>query len=126
MPAKKKQDPIPQEDGWEEVVESWDEIFTFTKKDNTLSGILQAKVPEVGPNDSTVYVIESDGTRFGIWGSAILDNRMRSVNPKDEVMIVYLGEAIAPKSNREYHDYKVMVRGTRHVPQRLSGEDIPF
>lgn len=126
MAVKKKQDPIPQEDGWEEVVESWDEIFTFTKKDNTLTGILQAKVPEVGPNDSNVYVIEKDGIRYGIWGSAILDNRMRSVNPKDEVMIVYLGEAVAPKSNREYHDYKVMVRGTRHIPQAIPGEDVPF
>ena len=126
MAAKKKQDPAPQENGWEEVVESWDEIFTFDKKNDTIAGILQAKVPEVGPNESTVYVILKDGVKFGIWGSAVLDKRMRSVQPQDEVMVIYLGEAVAPKSNREYHDYKVLTRGTKHVPGQQPSDDIPY
>lgn len=126
MTAKKKVDPKPQENGWTEVVESWDEIFTFEKKGDNIAGILQAKVPEVGPNESTVFVILKDGVKYGIWGSAVLDKRMRSVNPQDEVMVVYLGEAIAPKSNREYHDYQVLTRGVKHsVTARLS-DDVPF
>lgn len=126
MAAKKKQDPTPQENGWEEVVESWDEIYTFTKKGDSITGVLQAKVPEVGPNESTVYVIEQNGIKFGIWGSAVLDKRMRSVQPQDEVMVIYLGEAIAPKSNREYHDYKVLTRGIKHAGTQQPTADIPF
>lgn len=126
MATKKKAQPTPQEEGWQEVVESWDDIFTFDKKNDTITGILQAKVPDVGPNNSTVYIIEKDGIRLGIWGSAILDNRMRSVNPKDEVMVIYLGEAVAPKSGREYHDYKVLTRGVKHVPAQPDGDEIPF
>lgn len=126
MPTKKKAQASPQENGWEEVVESWDEIFTFGKKGDAIEGILQAKVPEVGPNESTVYVISKDGVKFGIWGSAVLDKRMRSVQPQDEVMVIYLGEAIAPKSNRAYHDYKVLTRGTKHVPGHQPSDDVPF
>lgn len=126
MAAKKKQEPTPQENGWEEVVESWDEIYTFTKNGDSIAGVLQAKVPEVGPNESTVYVIKKGDVKFGIWGSAVLDKRMRSVNPNDEVMVIYLGEAVAPKSNREYHDYKVLIRGTHHLPRAESDAGIPF
>lgn len=126
MVAKKKPKEAPTENGWEEVVESWDEIFTFDKKNDTIAGILQAKVSDVGPNESTVYVVEKDGVKFGIWGSAILDNRMRSVNPKDEIMILYLGKAIAPKSQREYHDFKVFTRGTKHTPAQPADDEIPF
>lgn len=126
MPAKKKQDPTLQENGWVEVVESWDEIFTFVKKGDIIAGILQAKVPEVGPNESTVYVILKDGVKYGIWGSAVLDKRMRSVNPKDEVMVIYLGEAVAPKSNREYHDYQVLTRGIKHTATGQPDDDVPF
>lgn len=126
MTAKKKVDPKPQEDGWEEVVESWDEIYTFGKKGDSIAGILQAKVPEVGPNESTVFVIKKDGIKYGIWGSAVLDKRMRSVNPQDEVMVIYLGEAVAPKTNREYHDYQVLVRGTKHAPAQLPDSGVPF
>lgn len=126
MPTKKKQDPQPLEEGWEEVVESWDDIFTFDKKNDTITGLLRAKVPDIGPNKSTVYIIEKDGVKLGIWGSTILDHRMRTVQPQDEVMVVYLGKAIAPKSQREYHDFKVFTRGTKHAAAQPPGEDIPF
>lgn len=126
MAAKKKVTPAPQENGWTEVVESWDEIFTFEKKSDAIAGILQAKVPEVGPNESTVYVILKGDVKYGIWGSAVLDKRMRSVNPKDEVMVIYLGEAVAPKSNREYHDYQVLTRGIKHSASGQPGDDVPF
>lgn len=126
MTARKKAQTAPEENGWIEVVESWDEIYTFTKKGDAIEGILQAKVPEVGPNESTVYVILKDGVKYGIWGSAVLDKRMRSVNPKDEVMVIYLGEAVAPKSNREYHDYKVLTKGVKHTASGVPGDDVPF
>ena len=126
MAAKKKQDPTPQENGWEEVVESWDDIFTFDKKNDILTGTLKAKVPDVGPNNSTVYIIEKDGVKLGIWGSSILDHRMRGVQPENEIMIVYLGKAIAPKSQREYHDFKVFTRGVKHMPPAQAGDDIPI
>lgn len=126
MPKATTKKPDPVQDGWEEVVESWDDIFTFDSKNDTIAGVMLAKVPGVGPNASTVYIIEKDGVKFGIWGSAVLDNRMRSVNPKDEVMVCYLGKAVAPKSNREYHDYKVFTRGTKHAPPPASHDDIPF
>lgn len=126
MAAKKKVETPPEENGWVEVVESWDEIYTFGKKGDAIAGILQAKVPEVGPNESTVYVILKDGVKFGIWGSAVLDKRMRSVQPKDEVMVIYLGEAVAPKSNREYHDYKVLTKGIKHTPSGEEEAGIPF
>ena len=126
MVAKKKTEAPPAENGWDEVVESWDDIFTFDKKNDTITGILQAKVPDVGPNRSTVYVIEKDGVKLGIWGSTILDHRMRSVNAKDEIMVVYLGKAVAPKSQREYHDFKVFTRGTKHTPAQAGSDDIPF
>jgi len=97
---------------WKEVnIESgkmWDK-----EKEKTITGLLVEKKSGVGPNESHVYVIEVKGENVSIWGSTVLDNKMSTAKVGEEVMIEYVGKTQNPKTNREYHDYKVF---TREVP----------
>lgn len=63
------------------------------KKDDEITGILVDVEHEVGKNGSTMYTVEQSSTHenIGIWGSAVLDSRMKGINVGEEVRIVYKG-----------------------------------
>jgi hypothetical protein len=119
---------------WNEVnIESgkvWDKT-----KEKVITGLLVEKKTGVGPNESHLYVLEVAGENVSIWGSTVLDNKMSTAKVGEEVMIEYVGKTKNPKTNREYHDYKVF---TREVPftevdgtqddeeDEVDVDDIPF
>ena len=63
------------------------------KKDDEIVGILVDVETGVGKNGSTMYTIEktSDKSTVNIWGSAVLDMRMKGIKIGEEVRIVYKG-----------------------------------
>ena len=63
------------------------------KKDEEVVGILVDIENEVGQNGSTMYTVEqsSNHETVNIWGSAVLDSRMKGIKIGEEVKIVYKG-----------------------------------
>ncbi len=81
------------------------------KKDDEMVGILADIQNDVGRNASMLYTIQDAKTKenIGVWGSTILDARMKGISIGMEVRIVYkgLGDAKpgqnAPKLWQVFH-----------------------
>lgn len=77
------------------------ELWTYENDGDFIEGVLVAKENEVGENKSWMYNIEtSEGQVKNVWGSAILDSRMKFVNVGSKIKITYkgLGEAKSGRS----------------------------
>ena len=63
------------------------------KKDDEVVGILVDVETGVGQNGSTMYTVEqsSNHETVNIWGSTVLDSRMKGIKVGEEVRIVYKG-----------------------------------
>ena len=63
------------------------------KKDDEVVGILVDVETGVGRNGSTMYTVEqsSNHETVNIWGSTVLDSRMKGIKVGEEVRIVYKG-----------------------------------
>lgn len=65
----------------------------------------------IGENESNLYSIRlADGTVASVWGSKILDVRLKNIEPGEEVRIVYKGVKKTIKGGRTYHDFDVYHR----------------
>ena len=62
-------------------------------EDDEITGLLVDIQNEVGVNKSTIYTIQEkeSGEHVGVWGSTILDSRMKGISMGMEVRIVYKG-----------------------------------
>jgi len=77
------------------------EIWSYEKDGDFIEGVLVLKEPDVGENKSWMYSIEtSEGEVKNVWGSAILDSRMKLVKVGNKIKITYkgLGEGKAGRS----------------------------
>lgn len=63
------------------------------KVDDTIVGLLVALEKDVGQNNSMMYTIQQKetGENVNVWGSAVLDSRMKGIAVGEEVKIVYKG-----------------------------------
>ena len=71
------------------------EIWMYENDGEFIEGILVLKQVDVGDNKSMMYSIETPEGVKNVWGSAILDSRMKLVKEGSKVKITYkgLGEA---------------------------------
>ena len=64
------------------------------EKEKAVEGVLTGIQTDVGPNASTLYDLEKkDGENTAVWGSTVLDSRMKNVKIGEEVKIVFTGLA---------------------------------
>ena len=64
----------------------------------------------VGKNESNVYTIKAeDGEEVGIWGTAVLDNRLSGVEVGTKVQIIYKGKRKNPESGRIFKDFSISI-----------------
>lgn len=101
--------------GWKKVkpADSWD-----FEENPEMVGIYVGKEVGVGPNNSNLYSFKTpDGKIVPVWGSSILDSRLKNLEIGVEVKIAYLGKEVSEKTGREYHNYDVFFR--------LMDEDVP-
>ena len=76
------------------------------EKEKELEGVLTNIQTDVGPNASTLYDIEKkDGGNVAVWGSTVLDSRMKNVKIGEEVKIVSTG--LAKESKRGQNKAKL-------------------
>ena len=123
-PQNGKSPDVPK--GYEEVGDFWESMFTFESPGDFIQGKFCGTVANVGENESSVHIIEKDGERVGIWGSAVLDKRMSSVNLNADVMVVFQSLEQSEKSGREYKDFKVYAKKGTGTQRRPREDDIPF
>ena len=93
---------------WEKVEMSptWD----FEEKPEMV-GIFKGVEKEVGANASNLYTFKlEDGELISVWGSTILDTRLKNLEIGEEVKISYLGKEKSPTSGREYKNFDVFHR----------------
>jgi hypothetical protein len=76
---------------WKKVEQSPAHDFD---KEPEFIGCFISKEEHVGPNDSNLYTFEKKGgEEVAIWGSTVLDTRLKHVKEGEEVRIVFTGLA---------------------------------
>lgn len=85
-------------------------------------GIYLSRDEHVGENDSTVYNFKTaEGEIIGVWGTTLLDIRLKNLQIGEEVKIVYLGLAQSEKrKGKSYHNFEVYHR----MPEFVKKEDV--
>lgn len=79
----------------------------WDKKD-PLEGKFTKMEENVGPNNSSLYTIETSDGPVKAWGNAVLNGRFEEIPVGSPVRITYLGLKDSEKGGgRQYHDYKV-------------------
>jgi hypothetical protein len=80
-------------------------LWSPQKPKDEISGKLLEVKEDVGEYSSKAYVIETEEDIRTIFGSAVLDNKMRLIKAGDFVKIVFLGNREGDK--KEYKDFDV-------------------
>ncbi|HZX13648.1 MAG TPA: hypothetical protein VFF49_04535 [Thermodesulfobacteriota bacterium] len=102
-------------------------------KDTEFIGIYLSKDEHIGENDSIVYNFKTaDGSVIGVWGSTVLDVRLKNLEVGEEVKIVYLGLKPSEKrKGKSFHDFEVWHRMPEFrktsdgIPLPPTADDIP-
>lgn len=99
-------------DEWVEVggvdAEMWNykEEYEKAGKPVSIQGIYISREENQGQKgNSTIHYLETENGNKKFWGSAVLDDRLRSVEFGEAVKIVYTGKKQGKLS--AYHDFKV-------------------
>jgi hypothetical protein len=89
-----------------------DRTWKFEKDGDEVSGVLIDFRENTGAeNKSTVYSLQQpDGTVTAVWGTDVLDRRLKTITLGHEVRIVYHGKVKNPKTQRSYHNFDVYER----------------
>ncbi len=97
---------------WKKVEETEAETWMPENEGDEVMGLLVEVVPNVGVNKSIIYKVETpDHNVLGVWGSTVLDAKMRNVAIGEEVRIVYLGmEKSDRRQGAKYKNYDVYHR----------------
>lgn len=83
------------------------EFWSFNTAGESISGIYRGMEKDVGENKANVYNIEKDdGKVICIWGSMVLDQKMKLVCLGDELRIIYEGIE-KPEKGKTYKKFKV-------------------
>ena len=85
-----------------------DENKKFLLEENDeLIGKYVGKKENIGVYENNVYEIETDDGLYGIWGSAVLDDRFSEVEEGEMVKVVFLGNAVKKSGSGTYRNYAV-------------------
>lgn len=86
------------------------EMWEYKDEEDFIEGALISSESNVGVNDSMLYSIEiSEGVIKNVWGSAILDSRMKLVKVGEKVKITYKGLGEAKGGHKAPKIFKVEV-----------------
>lgn len=103
-----------------EMADAWD-----FEKNKTMLGQFIGKQENVGPNGSFLYTFElEDGSLTSVWGSTILDVRLKNVKEGEIVEIKYLGEEASEK--RRGSKYKNFEVSHGYLDEEIPVEAIDF
>ena len=97
---------------WKKVEpgKSWN--IKEAKANDSVEGLYLGKDEHVGENDSTIYHIQKpDGSVIDVWGTQVLDTRLKHLQVGEEIKIIYLGSLPSEKrKGKSYHNFEVYHR----------------
>ena len=91
---------------WKKLINPW----IPEKENDEIEGKLIRIDEEVGENKSMLYTLETENYVRGVWGSTVLDEKMKIFEVGDYVKIVFLGKKKGSKKEG-YKDFDVF-KGT--------------
>lgn len=118
-----------KENEWNNVLEN-NNVWKFFNKEGAIEankefiGTFLGMQTDIGPNHSNLYDFRKDGEVVSIWGSSVLDSRLKHVMKGEEVKVIYVGKIKNEKTQRSYHDYEVFTKKPAFV--EVGEENIPI
>lgn len=67
------------------------EVFWNPKADETIEGVVVAKMDDIGKYSSKLYKIETDDMIYIVWGSYHMDSLFELVSCGDLISLKYVG-----------------------------------
>lgn len=96
------------DDPWKKV--EMGDAWNF-EENPELIGLYLGHDEDVGENHSNIYNFEVNQTSVSVWGSTVLDGRMKKVNVGEEVKITFTGMKDSPtRKGKQYKDFEVYHR----------------
>lgn len=83
------------------------------KEGDEIVGLFVGKEENVGENNSNLYTLEAsdDNRSVSVWGTTVLDVRMKNVKVGEEVKIIFKGWKDSPtRKGKQYKDFEVYHR----------------
>ena len=87
---------------WKKLINPW----IPEKENDEIEGKLLRIDEEVGENKSMLYTLETEDSARGVWGSTVLDEKMKIFEVGNYVKIVFLGRKKGGKKDN-YKDFDV-------------------
>ena len=84
-------------------------VWKPESKGDTITGVLVNKEPKTEDQSAKYHIQAEDGEMYMVWGSAILDDRMKFVTVSDIVRITYEGQD-KNKKGQALNLFKVQVK----------------
>jgi len=79
------------------------EVWDF-EKDPIMRGVFLSVEENVGENNSNLYSFEHQGGNIvSVWGSEIIDARLKNVEMGEEVVIIYHGKVPSKKRKNSFY-----------------------
>lgn len=96
------------------------------KSGDELVGVYLGFEENIGSNNSNVYTFRKEnGDKISVWGTTVLDSRLKNLNVNEEVKIAYKGSVKSEKvKGRAYHDFDVWHREAEFEP--VPDQEIPI
>lgn len=85
---------------------TWD----FEEQGDLVGTFTGSEVKEIKGKDRTIHSFDVNGEAVNAWGTAILDSRLKDVEPGSGVKVVKTGAKLPTKSGRSAWEFKVYVR----------------
>ena len=96
---------------WKKLINVW----IPEKKDDEISGKLLRVDSDVGDHKSMLYTLETEDSIRGVWGCAVLDDKMDLFQLGNNIKIIFLGKKKGGKSE-EYKDFDVFLGVQDEIP----------
>jgi len=92
----------------EKSYEDVEQMFWLPENpEDSISGIYISKQEGVGENHSNIYNLKtSKGNVVSVWGSTVLDQKLKLVEIGDDIKIIFVGK-VKPEGKREYKDFRL-------------------
>lgn len=109
---------------WREVGAQTDRTWEPNVGD-AIEGVLVETKHDVGPNHSEVYVLDTGDEKVSVWGSTVLNMKLRGMPSGARIRITYTANRPSPnRKGKNYKDFTVEVDDDT-VPQGHGEEVIP-
>ena len=96
---------------WSEVKKEGEVSVWKPEENEELEGILTEIRKDIGPNNSTMFVITTpEDEMVAVWSTAVLDSKLGQLEIGSEVKMKYLGKRKSKTTPGSYHDFAVFTK----------------